>query len=107
MMKGYRHYRKPDPLLLLVAAVALSTVMTTAVNAGEGPALAHPGVANSLFSTGTGQGLVATDIGTTGARLQVSLSPPPEVEASFLSSGASKRELNGLSDIFLSLRYPW
>ncbi len=99
MMNGHHHYRKPDPLLLLVAAVALGALMTTAVNAGEDTAFARP--------TGSGQGLVATDIGATGARLQVSLTPPSEVEASFLNSGAKQRDLDRLSDIFLSLRYPW
>jgi hypothetical protein len=102
MMSGHRHYRKPDPLVLLVAAVALGALMTSVVNAGEGPATAGPGA-----GTGLSSGLIGTDLGTKGARLQVSLTPPPEVEASFLGSGASERELNGLSDIFLSLRYPW
>ena len=102
MMSGHRHYRKPDPLVLLVAAVALGALTTSVVNAGEGPATAWPGAGSSLSS-----GLIGTGLGTKGAQLQVSLTPPPEVEASFQSSGASERELNGLSDIFLSLRFPW
>jgi hypothetical protein len=99
MIGGHRYYRKPDPLLLLVAVVALGALMTSVVNAGE---VALPGADGS-----PSLGLLGTDIGARGARLQVSLTPPPAVEASFLNSGASERELNGLSDIFLSLHYPW
>ncbi len=35
MIRGKCHYRKPDPLLLLAAAVVLGVVMTTAAIAGE------------------------------------------------------------------------
>jgi hypothetical protein len=105
MMRGHHHYRKPDPLLLLVAAVALGVVMTTVVNAGEPVMVTTPALSGSQFSTD--QGVVVTDIGARGTRLQVSLTPPPEVEASFIRSGASERDLDRLSDIFLSLHYPW
>ena len=99
MIRGHRHHRKPDPLLLLVAAVALGVAMTTVVNAGERDLYA------SQFSVD--QGIVTTAIGAKGACLQVSLSPPPEVETSLIRSGANERDLERLSDIFLSLRYPW
>ena len=105
MKREHRRYRKPDPLLLLAAAVALGAVMTTAVNAGERTGFATSGLSGSQFPTS--HGLVATSIGASGARLQVSLTPPPEVEASFLGSGANQRDLDRLSDIFLSLHYPW
>jgi hypothetical protein len=105
MMRGHRYYRKPDPLLLLVAAVALGVVTTTVVNAGERDLFATAALSASQFSVD--QGMVGTDIGTRGARLQVSLSPPPEVETSLIRSGASERDLDHLSSIFLSLYYPW
>ncbi len=105
MIRGHRHHRKPDPLLLLVAAVALGVVTTTVVNAGEPIVFTTPALSGSQFSTG--QGVVGTAIGARGARLQVSLSPPPEVETSLIRSGANERDLERLSDIFLSLYYPW
>ena len=35
MIRGKGHYRKPDPLLVLAAAVVLGAVLTTAAMAGE------------------------------------------------------------------------
>ena len=44
MIRGKGHYRKPDPLLVLAAAVVLGAVLTTAAMAGETfNILARPG----------------------------------------------------------------
>ncbi len=76
MMRSRRHYRRPDSLLLLVAAVILGVVMTSAVHAGELISYrpADPGTRlMSLFMEDGYQ----HDAANPGSRLQVSFTPPP------------------------------
>jgi len=106
-MRGKRHYRKFDPLLLLVVAVTLGAVMTTAVNAAE-PSMYIPHI-DPTFQTFPidSNGYRLAQMRDAGAGLHVSLSPPPEIEESFLASGGTEQNMGKLPDVFLSIRYPW
>ena len=106
-MNGRHHFRKPDPLLLLVAAITLGAVMSTTVNAAE-PVI--PSMAfrqPELFSTFDGNGFRLSRIGDTNAGLHVSLQPPAEVEQTASANSGSQQDLKDLLDVYLSVRLPW
>jgi hypothetical protein len=106
-MRGKRHYRKFDPLLLLVVAVTLGAVMTTAVNAAE-PSMFIPHIDPAIQTFPIDSyGYRIAQVHDTGAVLHISMSPPPEINDSFLASGGREQGLGKFSDVFLSIRYPW
>lgn len=76
MMRSRRHYRKPDSLLLLVAAVVLGALMNSAVNAGELIDYRPSDPGTRLMSLFMDDGYVH-DPGNPTSRLQVSFTPPP------------------------------
>jgi len=102
MMRNSRHYRKPHSLLLLVAAMALGAVMTSAVNAGEliDYRPADPGT--RLMSLFMDNGYVH-DPGNPDSRLQVSFTPPPVASAAARAGRGSVKP----SFILFSWRVRW
>jgi hypothetical protein len=107
MNRGKCHYRKPDPLLLLAAAVALGVVMTTAAIAGE-PISFFPQTDTTYQASPQDKGgYTLARLGHAGGGLSVSLTPPRELQQGSLASGGSAVEMAKLSDIFFVLRFPW
>jgi hypothetical protein len=107
MLTGRHHYRKPDPLWLLAAAVAFAAVMSTAVQAGD-PFLQYaPAQPAYLLSVGQDGGLTVARVGRDGGDVHVSLYPPPEVIEGIRASGGSEADLEKFTNVFLSLRFPW
>jgi hypothetical protein len=107
MIRGKCHYRKPDPLLLLAAAVALGVVMTTAAIAGE-PFSFFPQT-DMIYQASPQDkgGYRLARLGHAGGGLSVSLTPPRELQQGSPASGGSAEDLGKLSDIFFVLHFPW
>jgi hypothetical protein len=102
MMRNRRHYRKPDSLLLLVAAVALGAVMSSAVNAGELINYRPTDSGTRLTALFLDNGYVP-DPANPASRLQVSFTPPPVATA---ASSAGHDSLKP-SHILLTWRVRW
>ena len=75
MMRGRRHYRKPDSLLLLAAAVTLAALMTSTVSAGELIDYRPVDPGTRLTSLFLDNGYLP-DPANPASRLQVSFTPP-------------------------------
>jgi len=90
--------RKPDPLMLLVAAVVLGAVMSTTVRAAEPFQFKPQDRLAGLVSMFGEEGYRVTRLGNTDAGLHVSMTPPAGVK------GGSK---HGLKNMYLSIRLPW
>jgi hypothetical protein len=107
MIRGKCHYRKPDPLLLLAAAVVLGVVMTTAAIAGE--AISFFPQTNTIYQASPQDkgGYALASIGHAGGGLSVTLTPPRELQQTSLASGGSAEEMGKLTDIFFVLHFPW
>ena len=107
MLTGRRHYRKPDPLWLLIAAVAFAVVMSTAVQAAD-PAIQYfPAQTAYLPSVGQDGSFTVARVGRDGGGVHVSLSPPPDVIKGIRASGGSEEDLEKFTNVFFSLRFPW
>jgi hypothetical protein len=106
-MSGRHHFRKPDPLLLLVAAITLGVVMTTAVNAGEPVRLSQAFQQTKWLSDFDDNGYRVSRIGDTAAGVHVSMLPPPEAEEAVAANDGSQWDLKNLLDVYLTIRLPW
>ena len=106
MIRGKSHRRRPDPLLLLAAAVVLGAVMTTAVTAGE---LFNffPRPESAYRLTPQDSGYTVARMGHSGGGLHVSLTPPRELPQDFHDGGDSAQGEDMLSHVYVYLRYPW
>jgi hypothetical protein len=106
MIRGKRHHRRPDPLLLLAIAVILCSAMTTAATADE---LYNFFPKSVLVYKAKPQdsGFTVASMGHVGAGVTVSLTPPNRLPQDFLDGGESVQNQEMLSTVFLFLRYPW
>lgn len=106
MITGKSHHRRPDPLLLLAAAVLLGAVMTAAATAGE--LFNSSPVSGTLYRPQlTDGGFVVASMGQNGGGLSVSLTPPYQPARDFTNEQAAIQQPETLSQFFLLLRYPW
>lgn len=105
MIRGRGHFRMPDPLLLLAAAVVLGAVVTTAATAGE----PFVGYSHTYYREAPqdGAGLPLARLGRTGGGLHLSLTPPRELSQGFTDGQAPAQGQEPLSHIFLFVSYPW
>jgi len=94
MMRSKRHYRKPDSLLLLAAAVVLGVVMTSAVQAEDRLEYLPADPGTRLMSLFMQDGYVH-DPENTASRLHVSFTPPAAVGGN--NSGSVKPDYIQLS----------
>lgn len=106
-MNGKYHCRKPDPLLMLVVAVTLGTVMSMAVNAAEPIIPLKAFQQTALLSSFDSDGYLIGRIADTGAGLHVSMLPPPEVEQAMPASDTSIDGLKNMLDVYMTVRLPW
>ena len=106
MIRGKSHHRRPDPLVLLVTAVILCAVLTTAATAGE---MFNFFPKSKLISRSKPQdsGFTVAGMGSAGGGLNVSLTPPNKLPIDFLDGWESAQNQEMLSNVFLFLRYPW
>jgi hypothetical protein len=83
MIRGKSHHRWPDPFLMLIAAVVLCAVMTTAAMAGE---LFNffPKPVYAYQQKPRGSGFTVTRMGNSGGGLNVSLTSPIKIPHDFL-----------------------
>jgi hypothetical protein len=107
MIRGKGHYRKPDPLLVLAAAVVLGAVLTTAAMAGETfNILARPGSGYQAPSP-RDAGFSVASLGENGANLRVSLTPPRGYSRENADGRVRTQGKETLSNVYFFLRYPW
>ena len=106
MIRGKRHHRRPDPLLLLAIAVILCSAMTTAATAHELYNF-FPKSVLILQLTPQDSGFIVANMGNGGGDVAVSLKPPNKLPQDFLDGGGAVQNQEMLSNIFLFLRYPW
>lgn len=107
MIRGKGHYRKPDPLLVLAAAVVLGAVLTTAAMAGETfNILAKPGSGYQAPSL-QDAGFSVASLGENGAGLRVSLTPPRGYARENADSRVRTQGKETFSNVYFFLRYPW
>jgi hypothetical protein len=106
MIRGNSHHRRPDPFLLLIAAVILGVVMTSAATAGEYfNFLPKPQSAYGLQSQD--DGVIVASMGHSGGAVNVSLTPPQELPQDFLEAQGATRPREMFSHVFVFVRYPW
>jgi hypothetical protein len=106
MITGKSHHRRPDPLLLLAAAVFLCAVMTTAATAGE-PIDFPPGSGVVHGPQLHDKGFTVASVGRGGAGVSVSLTPPCSMAQDSAGEPGAIQEQETLSQVFLYVRYPW
>jgi len=106
-MRANNLTRKADPLMLLVAAVVLAAVMSTAVQAAE-PFQFNPQQGlTSLAAVFDESGYRVTTLGHSGTGLHVSMSPPSGARESYFAGAGTRHNPVNMSDIYLSIRLPW
>ena len=106
MIRGKRHHRRPDPLLLLAIAVILCSALTTAATAGELYNF-FPKSVLVYQAKPQNNGFIIASMGNSGGGVSVSLTPPNKLPQDFLDGGESIQNQEMLSNVFLFLRYPW
>jgi hypothetical protein len=106
MIRGKSHHRRLDPLLLLAIVVILCSAMTTAATAGDLYNF-FPKSVLVYKAKPRDSGFTVASMGTAGAGLTVSLTPPNKLPQDFLDGGESVQNQEMLSTVFLFLRYPW
>ena len=106
MINGKSRHRRPDPLVLLVAAVLLCAIMTTAATGG-GKFDSSPGPDAIYRTQSRDSGFTLASMGSEGGRLNVSLTPPTDLSHDFPTYQGSVPIRETLSQVFLFLRYPW
>jgi hypothetical protein len=107
MIRGKGHYRKPDPLLVLAAAVVLGAVLTTAAMAGETfNIFAKPG-SDYQAPLLRDAGFSVASLGENGAGLRVSLTPPRGDSRGYVDSRVTTQGKETFSNVYFFLRYPW
>jgi hypothetical protein len=106
MITGGSHHRRPDPFLLLVAAVILGAVMTSAATAGD---LFNyfPKTQSAFNPQSQDDGFMVASMGHNGGGVSVSLTPPQELPQDFLYEDAASQQQEMLSHVFVFVRYPW
>jgi hypothetical protein len=107
MIRGKGHYRKPDPLMLLAAAVVLGAVVTTAALAAETFNFFARSGTDYRISPQANDGFSVASLGEAGAGLRVSLTPPREHSQDYVGSRVSTQAKETFSHVFFFLRYPW
>lgn len=106
MIPAKSHSHRPDPLLLLAAAVLLCALMTSAATAGEASKF-PPGLAVVQRPQLQDNGLTLASVGHEGGGVSVSLTPPHPVSHDSAREPASAVQPQTLSEVFVYLRYPW
>ena len=107
MLRDRHHYRKPDPLWLLAAAVAFAVVMSTAVQAGEPSFQYFTAQPANLLSMEEDGGFTVATMGRDAGDVQLSLYPPSNVIEGIRASGGSEEGLEKFTNVFLTVRFPW
>lgn len=106
-MSGRHHFRRPDPMLLLVAAVTIGTVMSMTVKAAEPVIPVSAFQQAQHFAAFDDDGFRVGRIGDTDAGLHVSMLPPPEFAKAMPASSTSNQDLKNMLDVYLTVRLPW
>jgi hypothetical protein len=107
MISAKGHSRKPDPLLLLIAAVVLGAFVSTAAMAGDPSEPFTKSDAACRISRQDSDGYSLARMGCEGAAVRVSMTPPRGFAQDLVDGRAVVQRQDTLSPVFLFVRYAW